>query len=67
MIAVGEGTGKLDELLMRVSDFYTREVDDTVNNLVELIQPLLMVVIGIAVGVLFAAVLIPMFGLVQTF
>lgn len=67
MIAVGEGTGKLDELLMRVSDFYTREVDDTVNNLVELIQPLLMVVIGIAVGVLFAAVLVPMFGLVQTF
>jgi type IV pilus assembly protein PilC len=67
MVAVGEGTGKLDELLMRVSDFYTREVDDVVSNLVELIQPALMVFIGIAVGVLFAAVLVPMFSLVQTF
>lgn len=67
MVAVGESTGKLEELLTRVSDFYTREVDDTVDNLVELIQPMIMVVIGVAVGLMFAAVLLPMFKLMQTF
>ncbi len=67
MVAVGESTGKLDELLDRVSIFYTREVDDTISNLVELIQPTIMIVIAVFVGLLFAAVLLPIYSLVQTF
>lgn len=67
MTAVGEKTGRLEELLGRISDFYTREVDTLVNNLVELVQPVLMVVIGVMVGGLFASILVPIYNLVQTF
>jgi type IV pilus assembly protein PilC len=67
MTAVGESTGRLDTLLQKISDFYAREVDGLVGSLVELIQPLLMVVIGVLVGVLFASILIPIYNLAQTF
>ena len=67
MIAIGEKTGRLEELLGRVSAFYTQEVNNMVSNLVELIQPILMVVIGILVGGLFASILVPIYSLVQTF
>lgn len=67
MVAVGENTGRLDEMLSRVAQFYTREVDNLVSNLVELIQPTLMVVIGALVGLLFASILLPIYNLVQVF
>ncbi len=67
MVAVGESTGKLDELLTRISTFYTREVDSIISNLVELIQPFLMVGIGVMVALLFASVLLPIYGLIQSF
>ena len=67
MVAVGESTGRLDEMLGRVAQFYTREVDGMVGNLVELIQPALMVVIGALVGLLFASILLPIYNLVQVF
>lgn len=67
MVAIGESTGRLEELLERISSFYTREVDTLLNNLVELIQPLLMLVIGVLVGALFASILIPIYNLVKTF
>jgi type IV pilus assembly protein PilC len=67
MVAVGESTGKIDEMLSRISQFYTREVDSLVSNLVELIQPALMVLIGAMVGLLFASILLPIYNLVQVF
>lgn len=67
MVAVGESTGKLDSLFVRISAFYTREVDGIVANLVELIQPILLVILGILVGTLFAAVLLPIYNLANTF
>ena len=67
MVAIGESTGRLDALLSKVSDFYSREVDGLVGSLVELIQPILMIVIGVLVGVLFASILIPIYNLAQTF
>ncbi|MFB6212906.1 MAG: type II secretion system F family protein [Candidatus Magasanikbacteria bacterium] len=63
LIDVGEQTGKLDKLLEKVNDFYTREVEEVVNNLVSLIQPALMVVIGILVAFLFASILMPLYSL----
>jgi len=65
MIAVGETTGRLEEMLDRISKFYAREVDSLVTNLVELIQPVLIVAIGIFVGLIFASVLIPIYNLTQ--
>ena len=67
MVAIGENTGRLSEMLSRVSQFYTREVDSLVSNLVELIQPSLMVLIGAMVGILFASILLPIYNLVQVF
>jgi len=67
MVAIGEGTGRLDEILSRISVFYTREVDDLLSNLTELIQPVLVAAIGAFVGLLFASILIPIYNLAQAF
>jgi type IV pilus assembly protein PilC len=67
LIAVGESTGRLEELLSKVSDFYEREVDNTVSNLVELIQPILLVVVGVMVAALFASILLPLYNLTKAF
>ena len=65
MVVVGEQTGKLDEMFVRIATFYSREVENIVGNLVELIQPMLMVVIGVVVGFLFASILLPIYNLIQ--
>jgi type II secretory pathway component PulF len=67
MVAIGENTGRLEEILSRVSAFFTREVNDVLNNLVELIQPILIAVIGALIGLLFASILIPIYNLAQAF
>jgi len=63
MLAVGEQTGRLDAILVKLSDFYTREVDNAVANLVTLIEPLILMVMGAAVGVMVAAILLPLYSL----
>ena len=63
MISVGEKTGQLEQILTRISKFYEREADNIINNLVDLIQPILMIMIGTMVGFLFASVLIPLYNL----
>ena len=67
MVAVGETTGRLEEILAKISVFYTRDVDNALDNLTELIQPVLITVIGIFIGLLFAAVLLPIYNLMQGF
>ncbi len=67
MVGIGESTGKLDEMFTRLATFYTREVDDMVGNLTELIQPSLMIVVGVLTGLLFASILLPIYNLVQRF
>lgn len=67
MIAIGETTGRIDELLGRVAIFYTREVDDIMNRLGELVQPLIIGIIGIFVGFLFASILVPIYNMVKSF
>jgi type IV pilus assembly protein PilC len=63
MIAVGEATGRVDQMFVRVANFYGKEADTVINNLVDLIQPLLMIGIGLLVGLLFASVLLPLYQL----
>lgn len=63
MLAVGEETGKLQEVLQRVAAFFAREVDNLVANLVTLIEPIVMVVLGIGVGVMVSAILLPLYQL----
>jgi len=66
MLAVGESTGQMGSLLQKISNFYSREVEDLVGNLVELIQPILMLIVGAAVGLMFASILTPIFNFVST-
>ncbi len=63
MVAVGETTGKVEDMFARVASIYTREADQTANNLVDLIQPIMMIGMGLMVGLLFASVLIPIYNL----
>lgn len=63
MMAVGEETGALDSMLSKVADFYDNEVDDSVSALTSLIEPLLIVVMGIAVGGILIALYLPMFNI----
>lgn len=63
MIAVGETTGKVEEMFNRLATIYTREADEITNNLVDLIQPVLMIGMGVMVGLLFASILIPIYNL----
>ncbi|MFA6995611.1 MAG: type II secretion system F family protein [Patescibacteria group bacterium] len=63
MIAIGEKTGKVDSVLDRITTFYDRESTDMLNNLSTLMEPLIMVIMGAGVGVMVAAVLLPMYNL----
>ncbi len=67
MINVGEKTGKLDLVLRKISDFYTREINNTLDNLVTLLEPTIMIVMGVAVGVMVAAIIMPMYNLASQF
>ncbi len=63
MVSVGEQTGKLDDVLERLTVFYTREINAVVDNVLTLIEPIIMVLLGLAVGVIVAGVLLPMYNL----
>ncbi|MDP8959666.1 MAG: type II secretion system F family protein [Actinomycetota bacterium] len=65
MMAVGEETGALDTMLGKVADFYDREVEATVDALTSLIEPLLIVVMGLTVGGMLIALYMPMFNVVN--
>lgn len=66
MIVVGEATGQIDQVFTRLAGFYGREVDTLINNIVDLIQPILMIGIGLMVGLLFASILLPLYQLTST-
>ncbi len=63
MLSVGEGTGKTAEILTRVSAFYSREVDDMAANMTKIIEPLVLLIMGLGVGVMVSAILMPMYSL----
>ena len=63
MIAVGESTGAMDAMLQKIADFYEDEVDTAVAALTALIEPLLMVFLGVLLGGLIIAMYLPIFEL----
>ena len=63
MVQVGEETGSLGIILKTLTDFYRREVDDAIDTLVGLIEPVMIVVLGLGVGVLLVSVLMPIYNL----
>jgi type IV pilus assembly protein PilC len=64
MIAVGESTGALDSMMNKIADFYDDEVDNAVNNLTAMMEPMLMVFLGGSVGFIVIAMYLPIFKLI---
>ena len=64
MIAVGEKTGDLSGMLMKISDFYKEEVDAAVDALTSIIEPIMIVFLGIVVGGILIAMYLPMFDMI---
>jgi len=64
MIAVGEQTGGLDEMLSKIADFYDEEVDAAVENLLALMEPVMIVFLGVVVGGMIVAMYLPIFNMV---
>jgi len=65
MMQVGEETGKLDTTLEAMSKFYSREADQMVSNLSSIIEPVLIVILGIGVGTLVFSIIIPIYNIAQ--
>jgi type IV pilus assembly protein PilC len=61
MVSVGESTGALDAMLIKIADFYDDEVDAAVEGLTSLIEPFMMVFLGGTVGTMLAAMYLPIF------
>ncbi|MFA6304455.1 MAG: type II secretion system F family protein [Patescibacteria group bacterium] len=67
MLSVGEKTGRMDLVLDKVSGFYGREIENMVANMTHLIEPFIMVIIGVAVGGMVASIILPMYNLANQF
>ncbi|MFQ6046062.1 MAG: type II secretion system F family protein [Gemmatimonadales bacterium] len=65
MIAVGEATGGLDEMLSKIADFYDDEVDAAVGALLSLLEPIMIVVLGVVVGGMIVAMYLPIFDMIN--
>jgi len=61
MINVGESTGALDQMLIKIADFYDDEVDNSVANLMTMLEPMLMVFLGVVIGFIVVALYLPIF------
>jgi type IV pilus assembly protein PilC len=63
MVAVGEESGALDDMSGKVADFYEAEVDNAVDSMSSLLEPLIMAILGVLVGGLVVAMYLPIFKL----
>ena len=66
MIDVGEETGDLDTMMMKVADNYDEEVDTLVNSLFSLLEPILVIVLGLIVGFIVIALFMPLVSLIES-
>ncbi|MBI2590015.1 type II secretion system F family protein [Candidatus Berkelbacteria bacterium] len=65
MIAVGEQTGRLDQILLKLAEYYEEEADSKIKQLSSLIEPIVIVLIGVGVGILVYAILVPIYNIAQ--
>jgi len=63
MISTGEKTGRLEDTLMDVVNFYKAEIDRTINNLTSILEPILLLVLGIGVGIMVISLFLPLFSI----
>jgi type IV pilus assembly protein PilC len=66
MVRVGEQTAQLDDIMGKLANFYEKEVDSKVATLTTLLEPIIMIILGIGVGILVAGILLPIYNLANT-
>jgi type IV pilus assembly protein PilC len=67
MVGVGEATGTLDEMLLKLADFYDEEVEASVASLLSVLEPILLIFVGAIVGTIVVSMYLPIFSLMQKF
>ncbi len=67
MVAVGEETGKLDEVLQKLSTYFEQETEQAVKNMTTAIEPIIMVILAVAVGGMVIAIVMPIYSLTSAF
>ena len=65
MVKIGEETGELEKMLSKVADFYEDEVDASIQSLTSIIEPIMMIGVGVMVGIIVIAMYLPMFKLLS--
>ena len=66
MAAIGENTGRLSEVLEKAAEYYSKEVERALASMIDLIQPIMIIILGVLVGFLVAAILLPIYQLTQS-
>ena len=66
MVKIGEQTGKLDESLLKASEYFEREVEETVKTMTTLLEPFIMVILALGVGFLIIAIITPIYNLISS-
>lgn len=67
VMRVGEKSGNLDQLLFGLSDFYTEQVDNALNNIAGLVEPVLLIIVGLAIGGMAISIILPIYQLIGSF
>ena len=65
MVKIGEETGELDKMLGKIADFYEDEVDTSIQSLTSIIEPVMMIGVGIMVGTIVISMYLPMFKMLS--
>jgi type IV pilus assembly protein PilC len=65
MVKIGEETGELEKMLGKIADFYEDEVDAAIQSLTSIVEPLMMILVGMMVGVIVIAMYLPMFKMLS--
>jgi type IV pilus assembly protein PilC len=63
MLKIGEASGSVEAMLNKAADYYEKEVDNIVNSISSIIEPIMMVMLGIVAMIIVAAILLPIYGL----
>ena len=61
MVSIGEESGALDKMLEKIADFYESDVDDIVSRLSSIIEPVIIGVLGLVIGIIIIAIMVPLF------
>jgi type IV pilus assembly protein PilC len=65
MLHIGEQSGAMETMLAKVADYYEKEVDNEIKNISTIIEPVMMVIMGLVAITIVAAILLPIYGLVN--